>query len=207
MRNFLETFFDNLFSLLIDQSPNLCTRAFTLLSNHLFHRFPRSIDHSFSLSDYRKLILSTLHVSNTTTKMIAIAPFQHKLPRSIDHDCKQLGELVVVDVGVGERDCVFEEVLEVDIAGGCVVELIGACELHDVGLITCVGCAIVKGDHAPDCGVAQGDFHGVTARHGENQEEEEGEVEQQVEGHEEENSNTSAHVHGWDGSDETLRGP
>ena len=26
--------------------------------------------------------------------------------------------------------------------GGCVVELIGA-ELHDVGLITCVGCAIV----------------------------------------------------------------
>ena len=41
----------------------------------------------------------------------------------------------------------------------------------------CVACAIVKGDHAPDCGLAQGDFHGVTVRHGENQEEEEGEVE------------------------------
>ena len=24
-----------------------------------------------------------------------------------------------------------------------------------LGLITCVGCDIVKGDHAPDCGVAQ----------------------------------------------------
>ena len=39
-------------------------------------------------------------------------------------------------------------------------------EAADVGLMTCVGCAIVKGDHAPDCGVAQGDFHGVTVRHG-----------------------------------------
>ena len=87
--------------------------------------------------------------------MIAIAPFQNRLLRSIDHDCKQLAELVVVvDVGVGERDCVFEGVLEVDVAGGCDVELIGVCELHVLGLITCVGCAVVKGDHAPDCGVA-----------------------------------------------------
>ena len=67
MRNFLAIFSDNRFSLFIQQSPNLCTRAFTLLSNPLFHRFSRSIDHSFSLSDYRKLILSTFHVSNTKT--------------------------------------------------------------------------------------------------------------------------------------------
>ena len=85
MRNFLATLCDNRFSLLIRQSPNLRTGAFTLLSNHLFHRFPRSIDHSFSLSDYRNLILSTFHVSDTKTKMIAIAPF-HRFPRSIDHD-------------------------------------------------------------------------------------------------------------------------
>ena len=49
----------------------------------------------------------------------------------------------------------------------------------------CVACAIVKGDH--DCGLAQGDFHGVTVRH---QEEEEGEVEQEVERQEEENAQT-----------------
>ena len=88
--------------------------------------------------------------------MIAIAPFFNGLPRSIDHDCKQLGELVVVDVGVGERDCVLEGVLEVDIAGGRNVELIGVCELHVLGLITCVGCDIVQADHAPDGEVAQG---------------------------------------------------
>ena len=78
--------------------------------------------------------------------------------------------------------------MEVDVAGGCVVELSGA-ELHDVGLITCVGCAIVKGDHAPDCGVAQGVIHGVTVRHGEKQEKEDGEVEQEVEGNKEEDNN------------------
>ena len=113
------------------------------------------------------------------------------MPRSIDHDCKQLAELVVVDVGVGERDCVFEGVLEVDIAGGCDVELIGAGELHDVGeLITCVGCDIVKGDHAPDCGVAQGVVHGVFRHHGRNQEEVEEELGKEVKGQEEENAQT-----------------
>ena len=85
MRNFLAAFCDDHFSLFIKQSPNLRTRAFTLLSNHLFHRFPRSIDHSFSLSDYRKLILSTFHVCDTKTKMIAIAPF-HRFPGSIDRE-------------------------------------------------------------------------------------------------------------------------
>ena len=95
MRNFVTIFSDDRFSLFIQQS--LCTIAFTLLSNPLFHRLPRSIDHSFSLSDYRKLILSTFHFADTTKKMIAIASFPHRLSRFIDHDC----ELVVVDVGVG----------------------------------------------------------------------------------------------------------
>ena len=54
----------------------------------------------------------------------------------------------------------------------------------------CVGCAIVKGDHAPDCGVAQGVVHGVTGHHGKKQEEEEGELEQEVERLEEENAQT-----------------
>ena len=98
--------------------------------------------------------------------MIAIAPYLNGLPRSIDNDCKKLGELVV------ERDCIFEDVLEVDIAGGREVELIGVCELHVLGLITCVGCDIVQADHAPDGGVAQGIFHGILVRHqGRNQEE------------------------------------
>ena len=120
--------------------------------------------------------------------MIAIAPFRHELPRSIDHDCKKLGELVIIDVGVGYRDCIFEDVLEVDIAGGRVVEIIGACELRDVKLITCVGCAIVKSDHAPDCGVAQGIIHGVVGHHGKNEEEVEEELEKEVERQEEDNT-------------------
>ena len=133
--------------------------------------------------------------------MIAIAPYLNGLPRSIDHDCKKLGELIVVDVGVGEGDCVFGEVLEVDIAGGRDVELIGVCELHVLGLITCVGCDIVQADHAPDGGVAQGIFHGVLIRHhGRNQEEVEEGLEEEVERQEEEeHSRTSAHAydHGW----------
>ena len=117
--------------------------------------------------------------------MIAIAPFQHRLPRS-NHDRKHVTEFVVIDVGVGRRGNVVEGVLEVDVAGGCVVELSSAFELHDVGLITCVGDAIVQADNAPLCGVAQGVFHGVAVRHGENQEEEEGEVEKEVDGDKEE---------------------
>ena len=121
--------------------------------------------------------------------MIAIAPFQNGLLRSIDHDCKKLGELVVVDVGFGERDCIFEEVLEVDIAGGSEVELIGVCELHVLGLITCVRCDIVQADHAPDGGVAQGIIHGVLIRHhGRNQEEVEEGLGQEVKGQEEEDA-------------------
>ena len=61
-------------------------------------------------------------------------------------------------------------------------------------LFVCVGCAIVKSDHAPDCGVAQGVVHGVIGHHGKKQEEVEGELGQEVErtgGRE--HSNTSAH--------------
>ena len=119
--------------------------------------------------------------------MIAIAPYLNGLPRSIDHDCKKLGELVVVDVGVGERDCILEDVLAVDIAGGHEVELIGVCELHVLGLITCVGCGTVQADHAPDGGVAQGIFHGILVKHhGRNQEEVEEGLGQEVKGQEKE---------------------
>ena len=103
-----------------------------------------------------------------------------------------------------DKETVFEGVLEVDVAGGCVVELIGA-ELHDLGLITCVGCAIVQADNAPDCGVAQGVVHGVTGHHGKKQEEEEGEVEQEVEGQEEENAQTPVRMT-MNGMEMTRRG-
>ena len=111
-------------------------------------------------------------------------------PVSIDHERKKLGKFIVVDVGVGEGSCILEGVLEVDIAGGREVPLIGVCELHVLGLITCVGCDIVKGDHAPDCGVAQGVIHGVFRHHGRNQEEVEEELEKEVERQEEENAQT-----------------
>ena len=88
--------------------------------------------------------------------MITVASYLNGLPRSIDHERKKLGEFIVVDVGVGERGCILEDVLEVDIAGGREVQLIGVCELHVLGLITCVGCDIVQADHAPEAGVAQG---------------------------------------------------
>ena len=133
--------------------------------------------------------------------MITVASYLNGLPRSIDHDCKKLGEFIVVDVGVGERDCILDDVLEVDIAGGREVQLIGVCELHVLGLITCVGCDIVQADHAPEAGVAQGIFHGILVRHqGRNQEEVEEGLEEEVErDKEEEHSRTSAHAydHGW----------
>ena len=113
--------------------------------------------------------------------------------------------------GFGERDCIFEGVLEVDIAGGREVELIGVCELHVLGLIICVGCDIVQADHAPDGGVAQGIFHGILIRHRRNQEEvevgldEEEERETRGRGH----SRTSAHVddHGWNEDTQTRLEP
>ena len=54
----------------------------------------------------------------------------------------------------------------------------------------CVGCAIVKGDHAPDCGVAQGVIHGVVGHHGKKEEEVEEELGQEVKGQKEENAQT-----------------
>ena len=123
--------------------------------------------------------------------MITVASYLNGFPRSIDHDRKKFGKFIVVDVRVGERSCILQGVLEVDIAGGREVPLIGVCELHVLGLITCVGCDIVKGDHAPDCGVAQGVIHGVVIRHhGRNQEEVEEELEKEVERQEEENAQT-----------------
>ena len=124
--------------------------------------------------------------------MITVASYLNGLPRSIDHDGKKLGEFIVVDVGVGEGSCVFEDVLEVDIAGGREVQLIGVCELHVLGLITCVGCDIVQADHAPEAGLAQGIFHGILVRHhGRNQEEVEEGLEEEVERRDEENAQTT----------------
>ena len=61
--------------------------------------------------------------------------------------------------------------------------------MHCLRVSKCVGYAIVKGDHAPDCGVAQGVVHGVW-HHGKKQEEVEGELGQEVERQEEENAQT-----------------
>ena len=134
--------------------------------------------------------------------MITIASYLNGLPRSIDHDCKKLGEFIVVDVGVGARGGILEDVLEVDVAGGREVQLSGVCELHVLGLIICVGCDIVQADHAPEAGVAQGIFHGILVRHhGRNQEEELG---QEVKGQEEED-NTQEQVRMPMSMDEVTR--
>ena len=62
---------------------------------------------------------------------------------------------------------------------------------HD-GPIGCAGCDTVQADHAPDGGVAQGIFHGILVRHdGRNQEEVEEGLEEEVEGQEEENTQTT----------------
>ena len=55
---------------------------------------------------------------------------------------------------------------------------------------------------AADYGVAQGVIHGVTVRHGGKQEEEEGEVEQEVKGQEEENAQTTMRM-SMDGTEVT----
>ena len=120
--------------------------------------------------------------------MITVASYLNGLPSSIDHERKKFGKFIVVDVGVGERGCILQGVLEVDIAGGREVQLIGVCELHVLGLITCVGCDIVKADHAPEAGVAQGIFHGILVKHhGRNQEEVEEGLGQEVQRLEEDN--------------------
>ena len=121
--------------------------------------------------------------------MITVASYLNGLPRSIDHDRKKLGKFIVVDVGVGERGGILESVLEVDIARGREVQLIGVCGLHVLGLITCVGCDIVQADHAPEAGVAQVIFHGILVRHhGRIQEEVEEGLEEEAERRGEENT-------------------
>ena len=71
----------------------------------------------------------------------------------------------------------------------------------------CVGCAIVKGDHAPDCGVAQGVVHGVIGHHGKKEEEVEEELGQEVKGQEEENAQTPVRMTmTMDEMEKTLRG-
>ena len=165
MKNFFTAFSDNRSSLFIQHCPNLCVRAFTLLSDPFLNRPPSLTDHSFGLSEQRKLTLSTFRVSDVTGKLIIIASHLNRLPCSIDHNCKEFCKLIVVDVrNVGEGSRVVQGVLEVDIAGGREVQLIGVRELHLLGLITCEGCDIVQSDHAPQAGVAQGIFNGDLIR-------------------------------------------
>ena len=65
---------------------------------------------------------------------------------------------------------------------------ISMCVRGFVRFTKCAGCAIVKGDHAPDCGVTQGVIHGVVGHHGKKEEEVEEELGQEVERQEEENA-------------------
>ena len=115
--------------------------------------------------------------------MIIIASHLNRLPCSIDHNFKKFCKLIVVDVrNVGEGSGIVQGVLEVDIAGGREVQLIGVCEVHVFGLITCEGCDIVQSDHAPQAGVAQGIFHGdLIRRRDGHQVELEEELEEEVE--------------------------
>ena len=156
--------------------------VFSLFRDSCLNRPPSLTDH-FGLSDYRKLILSTFQVSSVTRKLIIIASHLNRFPCSIDHNCKEFCKLIVVDVrNVGEGSRVVQGVLEVDIAGGREVPLIGVYELHLLGLITCEGCDIVQSDHAPQAGVAQGIFDGILVRHqGRHQEEVEEGLEEEVE--------------------------
>ena len=155
-------------------------------------------DHSFWVEcDQRKLTLSSFQVSDVTGKLIIIASHLNRFPCSIDHNCKKFSKLIVVDVrDVGEGSCIVQGVLEVDIAGGREVPLIGVCELQVLGLITCEGCDIVQSDHAPEAGVAQGIFHGDLIKHQEELEEElEEEVERRVK-REHSSNQTQVRMHG-----------
>ena len=79
MKNFLTVFSDNRSSLFIQHCPNLCIRAFTLLSDPFFNRPPSLTDYSFGLSDKKKLTLSTFQVSDVTGKLITVASYLNGL--------------------------------------------------------------------------------------------------------------------------------
>ena len=129
--------------------------------------------------------------------MIIIASHLKRVPcccRSIDHNCKKLGEFIIIHVGVGARGCIFK----IHFAGGREVQLSGVCELHVLGLTTCVGCDMVQADHATEAGVAQGIFHGILVKHhGRNQEEVEEGIEENAERDRRRRSNNHVHMHGW----------
>ena len=147
MKNFLTAFSDNRSSLFIQHCPNLCIRAFTLLSDPCSNRPPSLTDH-FGLSDQRKLTLSTFLVSSVTGKLIIVASHLNRFPCSIDHNCKVFRKLVVVDIGIVEGSIVVQGVLPVDITGGSEVELFSVREVQVLlGLITCEGCLVVGCDH------------------------------------------------------------
>ena len=121
--------------------------------------------------------------------MITVASYLNGLPRFYRPRAQETWRVHRRRCRGWGRGCILEDVLEVDIAGGREVQLIGVCELHVLGLITCVGCDIVQADHAPEAGVAQGIFHGILVRHhGRNQEEVEEGLGQEVKRLEEDNT-------------------
>ena len=139
MKNLFTALSDNRSSLFIQHCPNLCLRAFTLLSDSCLNRPPSLTDH-FGLSDQRKLTLSTFQVSSVTGKLIITASHLNRFPCSIDHNCKVFRKLVVVDVGIVEGSIVVQSVLLVDITDGGEVELFSVREVRVLlGLITLRG--------------------------------------------------------------------
>ena len=165
---------------------------------------PSLTDHSFGLSDERKLTLSTFQVSDVTRKLIIVASYLNGLPVLSTATARNSASLSSSTSGT-----LVTSVLEVYIAGGREVPLIGVCELPVFGLITCVGCDIVQVDHAPEVGVAQRIFHGILVRHQvKHQEEvEEGlkeEVERRVK-REHSSNQTQVRMHGWHGMTHRAR--
>ena len=143
MKNFFIALSDNRSSLFIQHCPNLCMSFFSLFRDSCLNRPPSLTDH-FSLSNNRKLTLSTFQVLSVTRKLIIIASHLNRFPCAFDCNCKVFRKLVVVDVGIVEGSVVVEGVLPVYVAGNREVELFGIHEVQIlVGLITCEGCFVV----------------------------------------------------------------
>ena len=118
MKNFFIALSDNRSSLFIQHCPNLCMSVFSLFRDPCLNRPPSLTDH-FSLSNNRKLTLSTFQVSSVTRKLIIIASHLNRFPCAVDYNCKVFRKLVIVDIRIVEGSVVVEGVLPVDIAGSC----------------------------------------------------------------------------------------
>ena len=143
--------------------------------------------------------MSTVHVSDTKTKLIDVSLF-HRFPLSIDHDCgnrrmsrctsaSSLPSVVSSMSWSDDGGNVEEGILGVgELAGDRVVELRVVDELRVVGLKTCEWEGDVVAVVAPLGGVAQVVSHGVkvVGVHGEEGKEKDEEVRVEVNGEVEE---------------------